>query len=404
MFRRFQLALPLVALAACAPEPVPEAMYFDGDTDETDTDDLDDDTVVDTEETRDRTDETTETDPSTDPSTTPDPGTTDPGTTEPTDGCPAGVVCIEAFPYTGSSTTTGAPSTLDGYSCAADIDESGPEVVYQVVLDQPGYLATEVWGMSGDTDVDVHILESMSAGDCVDRGHWTAGSLMMPGTYYVVVDSWVDNTGDAKDGAFSLDVNVTTPDDYASYGLDRDVFERALFAFDEAWFDGETDTFVYGVIDFSMPSDLRRFFVMDLVRGEMLFDEFVAHGEGSGDPTDVRYASSFSNIHESHQSSLGMVRVAETYYGSYGYSVRLDGLDPIYNDQVRGRAIVIHPAEYSTQDFVDTYGYTGRSWGCPAVDPAISGDLIDTIADGALILKYSDAQNFLFDGRFMPGF
>ncbi len=198
---------------------------------------------------------------------------------------------------------------------------------------------------------------------------------------------------------FDGDTDETDTDDYTSYGLDRDVFERALFAFDDAWFDGETDTFVYGVIDFSMPSDLRRFFVMDLVRGQMLFDELVSHGEGSGDPTDVR-----SDIHESHQSSLGVVRVAEAYYGTYGYSVRLDGLDPIYNDQVRGRAIVIHPAEYSTQDFVDDDGYTGRSWGCPAVDPAISDDLIDTIADGTLILKYSDAQSFLFDGRFMPGF
>jgi hypothetical protein len=103
-------------------------------------------------------------------------------------------------------------------------------------------------------------------------------------------------------------------------------------------------------------------------------------------------------------SSLGMVRVAETYYGTYGYSVRLDGLDPIYNDEVRSRAIVIHPSDYSTEDFVNTYGYTGRSWGCPAIDPDISDDLIDTIANGALILKYSDANNFLFDGRFMPGF
>ena len=220
-----------------------------------------------------------------------------------------------------------------------------------------------------------------------------------------MVDSWADGSGDVKDGDYSLDLNLSTPDDYTAYGLDRDVFERALFAFDGAWFAGETDSLVYGLIDFTLPSDQRRFFVMDLVRGEMLFDEYVSHGEGSGDPNDIRYASTFSNIHSSHQSSLGMVRVAETYEGAYGYSVRLDGLDPRYNDQVRGRAIVIHAAEYATEDFVRTYGYTGRSWGCPAVDPEISADLIDTLhIDDSLILTYSDAHDFLSDGRFMPGF
>ena len=55
------------------------------------------------------------------------------------------------------------------------------------------------------------------------------------------------------------------------------------------------------------------------------------------------WATKFSNTNDSHQSSLGLMRTGETYYGSYGYSLRLDGLEDGYNDAVRSRAIVIHP-------------------------------------------------------------
>ncbi len=390
--------VPFIAfVAACAPQPL--ANGFTGGDAGPDTDLGDDpsDPVFETE-TRVTTDTTDPTDGSTS-----DPGSTDPGTSD-SGGCPPGVICVDAFPYSDDNTTTGATSTLDGYSCAPSTDEGGPEVVYQVTLSEAGYLATELWGLGAGVDVDVHVLEALDADDCIDRGHWAAGALLMPGTYYVVVDSWVDSAGVSQEGAYSLDLNVTTADAYEPWGLDRDVLERALFAFDEAWFAGETDLFTYGVIDFSMPSTERRFFIMDLARGEMIFDEYVTHGEGSGDPNDITMASAFSNIDGSHMSSLGMVRAAETYVGAHGYSLRLDGLDGTYNDAVRDRAIVIHPAEYATEDFVNTYGYLGRSWGCPAVDPDISADLIDTLAGGALVLKYAEVQGFLTDGRFMPGF
>ena len=357
----------------------------------------------------------TATDTSTSESTTPttttttDPGTSSStggstGTTPTEDPCPPGVICVDSFPYTDDNTTTGAAATLDGYSCSPSTDESGPEVVYQVELTEAGFLAAEVYDLPAGVDVDVHVLEAIDADACVDRGHWAAGALMMPGTYYVVVDTWVDGSGVPYDGDYTLGLHVTTRDDYTSYGLEPDVLERALWAFDGAWFDDETDRFVYGVIDFSLPSTVPRMFIMDLLTGEMLFDVHTTHGEASGDPNDITMASSFSNIHESHQSSLGMVRAAETYYGTYGYSLRLDGLDPSFNDNVRDRAIVIHPADYATQDFVDTYGYLGRSWGCPAIDPAISEALISTIADGSLVLAYYPSADFLSGGRFISGY
>jgi hypothetical protein len=342
------------------------------------------------------------TDDGTDPTDPTDPGTT-PATTT-TDGCPAGVICVDTFPYVDTSTTTGAVSSFDSYSCAPSTDESGPEVVYEVQLDEAGFLATEVYGLPAGVDVDVHVLDALDPDACVDRGHWAAGALMMPGTYYVVVDSWVDGSGVAYDGDYTVGINVVTRDTFEADGLDPVVLERALWAFDGAWFDDQTDRFIYGVIDFGMPSTLPRMFIMDLLTDEMIYAVHTTHGEGSGDPNDITMASTFSNVHESHQSSLGMVKAAETYYGTWGYSLRLDGLDPIYNDQVRSRAIVIHPADYATQDFVDDYGYLGRSWGCPAVDPAISAGLIDTIADGALLLAYYPSNDFLSAGRYISGY
>jgi hypothetical protein len=321
-----------------------------------------------------------------------------------TASCPPGLICVDRFPYMDGNSTTGSPSTLDAYSCGPTIDEGGPEVVYQVELAEEGFLAASLSGLGAGVDVDVHLLEAFDSSTCIDRGHWDSGALLPAGTYYVVVDSWVDSSGDAKDGAYTLQMNVTTADAFAGYGLDPAILELGLWAFDEAWFDGETERLVYGILDFSLPLDERRMFIFDLVTGEMLFDVYASHGIGSQDPSDLTKADWFSNVSGSNASSLGMVRAAETYYGSNGYSLRLDGLDSSFNDNVRDRAIVIHPADYATEAFVNTYGYLGRSQGCPAVDPAVSADIIDTLADGALLLAYYPDPAFLSGGRFVSSF
>lgn len=146
---------------------------------------------------------------------------------------------------------------------------------------------------------------------------------------------------------------------------------------------------VMAVIDFSRPSTEERLWVIDLDAGEVLFREHVAHGQGTGD----NYARDFSNRPNSHQTSLGLYRTAETYRGKHGYSLRLDGLEAGINDRARQRAIVVHGAEYATESFIEEHGHLGRSWGCPAVDKAVSTELIDTIKGGApLFAWYPDAE------------
>jgi len=61
----------------------------------------------------------------------------------------------------------------------------------------------------------------------------------------------------------------------------------------------------------------------------------------------------------------------------------------------------VHGADYATQQFVDDNGYLGRSWGCPATDPAVVDQVIDTLADGRLLLKYFDDPDWLSSSAYV---
>ncbi|MBW2457881.1 MAG: murein L,D-transpeptidase catalytic domain family protein, partial [Deltaproteobacteria bacterium] len=178
-------------------------------------------------------------------------------------------------------------------------------------------------------------------------------------------------------------------------GLTATVLDAGLRDFAAGWALGDTVELEYGIIDYTLPSIEPRFFVLDLRKGDLLYAEMVSHGEGSQDPNDLTLTGHMSNLEGSHASSVGLVVTAETYNGSNGYSMRLDGLEVGFNDNDRDRAIVVHGADYATQSFVNSYGYLGRSWGCPAIDPAVKNQLIDTLTGGRLLLKYFDDQDWL---------
>ena len=138
------------------------------------------------------------------------------------------------------------------------------------------------------------------------------------------------------------------------------------------------------VIDYSQPSARQRLWVFDLHTATLLYAERVAHGRGSGDNLSER----FSNLPGSHQSSLGLFRTRETYVGQNGYSLRLDGLEPGFNDRARERAIVMHGAPYVGEDTVRIRGGVGRSHGCPAVRQEIARPLIDALKEGQYLFAY----------------
>jgi hypothetical protein len=96
------------------------------------------------------------------------------------------------------------------------------------------------------------------------------------------------------------------------------------------------------VIDYSRPSTAPRFWVLDVPRRTVLFEERVAHGRGSGDT----HATRFSDEPGSHRSSLGLFVTLEPYGGRHGRSLRLRGLEPGVNEHALDRAIVIHGATF----------------------------------------------------------
>jgi hypothetical protein len=145
------------------------------------------------------------------------------------------------------------------------------------------------------------------------------------------------------------------------------------------------------VIDYSRASTAPRLWVFDLAGSRLLYREWVAHGRNSGD----NYASAFSNAPESHESSLGLFRTLDTYQGHNGYSLRLDGLEPGFNDHALERAIVMHGAAYVNPESATALGRLGRSFGCPALRPAVTKPLLDTLKNGQYVFSYYPDPNWL---------
>lgn len=139
------------------------------------------------------------------------------------------------------------------------------------------------------------------------------------------------------------------------------------------------------IVDFTQDSSKKRFFMIDLINETIIYNDLVAHGMNSGE-TKAKY---FSNDDNSHKSSLGFYSTAETYYGSNGYSLRLEGLDPGLNDNARIRDIVLHGASYVNENNISKTGRIGRSWGCPAVSPKINKDVIDKLKGGNILFQYA---------------
>ena len=159
-------------------------------------------------------------------------------------------------------------------------------------------------------------------------------------------------------------------------------FQQALQGYAKYMGHGHNSLLV--LIDFTKPSTEKRFCVVDLGQEKVLFSSHVAHGRASGE----NYAISFSNQPGSHKSSLGFYRTGNTYIGKNGYSLLLDGLEQGINDKARKRAIVIHGADYADPNILKKQNRLGRSLGCPALPPAISSQIIDTIKNGSLLYIY----------------
>ena len=145
------------------------------------------------------------------------------------------------------------------------------------------------------------------------------------------------------------------------------------------------------VIDYSLSSNQKRLWVIDLRHLKVLFYELVAHGKNSGN----EYARSFSNTSNSFQTSLGFFLTGDIYTGKHETSLRLFGIENKFNGKAFERGIVIHGADYVSESFIRSNQRLGRSQGCPAVSEKVIQHLVHTISNGACVFAYYPHKAYL---------
>jgi hypothetical protein len=193
------------------------------------------------------------------------------------------------------------------------------------------------------------------------------------------------------------DINKLWIDCHLSGVVPFDVFNTAILGCRKI--DNLRKKGILTIIDYSKPSTEKRFYVIDIENKKLIYRCLVAHGKNSGDI----YAKDFSNKLESLKSSLGFYLTAETYKGDHGYSLRLVGLEKGINDNARVREIVIHGADYVSEDFIRKYGRLGRSWGCPALPTELSKEIIDKISNGSCLFIYGSDTFYRENSVFLNG-
>lgn len=156
---------------------------------------------------------------------------------------------------------------------------------------------------------------------------------------------------------------------------------------------------ILSIADMSQSSKNKRLYIIDVESKKLLFNTYVAHGRNSGS----EYATSFSNDVDSHKSSLGFYVTSNTYNGSHGLSLRIEGVEQGFNDKALERAIVVHGANYMGDHFLRNSPFSGRSWGCPAVPASETAKVIQMIKDGSCLFIYHPTQKYLDNSKLING-
>ncbi len=175
-------------------------------------------------------------------------------------------------------------------------------------------------------------------------------------------------------------------------GLDLDVFKKAVTGFMDLKVSNKLPQTcsVLTVVDLTKSSHEKRMWIIDVINKELLFNTWVAHGQGSGDDMATR----FSDKIDSHQSSLGFYVTDDVYYGKNGRSLRLDGMDAGFNTNARERAIIVHGADYVGEGTIAQLGRLGRSYGCPAVPTQVADKVINTIKDKTVLFINGNSSHY----------
>lgn len=176
-------------------------------------------------------------------------------------------------------------------------------------------------------------------------------------------------------------------------GLSYEAYILALKGFEKLYAEGKLlNDSILTIIDFSQSSKNKRLYVIDLCNQSLLFNTYVAHGLNTGD----EFAEKFSNKTGTLMSSLGFYITRNTAVGStVGLSLILQGIEKGFNDMAERREIIIHGADYATEDFIRKNGRLGRSFGCPSLPPDLIKPVAETIKDGSCLFIYKHDEDYL---------
>lgn len=168
-------------------------------------------------------------------------------------------------------------------------------------------------------------------------------------------------------------------------------FKQALTGYHNLVNRGELPRTEYlTLIDFTKPSNERRFFIIDMCKRKVIHKSLVSHGIKSGG----LYPTNFSNEANSKKSSLGFYVTTTTYTGKYDLAMRLKGMEHS-NSHANSRGIVMHGADYAGYDFLEKNGcFLGRSYGCPALPHDGFEQVVDWIKEGTCLYIYYPSRSY----------
>lgn len=124
------------------------------------------------------------------------------------------------------------------------------------------------------------------------------------------------------------------------------------------------------LIDMSVHSGKKRFFVYNLVKDSVELEGLVTHG-GGGNSKDENV--SFSNVPNSNCTSLGKYKIGNAYRGTFGLAYKLHGLESSNSNAFR-RFVVLHGHSCVPDEDVSPFSIC-TSLGCPTVSPSFLQEL-----------------------------
>lgn len=191
----------------------------------------------------------------------------------------------------------------------------------------------------------------------------------------------------------ALNEDIYTAVNLVDTSLPRNVFDLAIKGLNKLDAEGKLNNHdIVTIADYSQSSNKKRLYVIDLKNKKLLFNTYVAHGRNTGD----EYARSFSNEEGSLKSSLGFYVTEKPFIGTHtGFALMINGVEKGINDRAVKRAIIIHGADYATENFIKKYGRLGRSLGCPALPPDMNKPIIERIKGGTCLFIYNPDNKYI---------